>query len=278
MEPVVHDRFRHRNERLAGLQLDPPAVVEVLTETHETFVEPTHRFVHAATDCEHASRRVGQEATVPPVDGAVGHAAVGLDVHRAVQPLHVASRADEAVLVEGALQRRAPAVVHDVVGVAEQDVVAAGGPRADVAGAGRAVRTLARADHVHREPAVILPQDGGRGVGRAVVHDDDLPRAAEGLPRQRVELLTNGRRGVSTGDHDADLHVVAALDQVITHPAGVVRRRARRRRSTHRPPTRRRWRRGAWRCRQRRSPSRRGPRRCAGRRRTAGAGSRAACD
>ena len=147
------------------------------------------------------SRRARRPRPARPGDpGEVDDAAATVDPGAALVGDEPLPRSPAAALGQGQLDRVAEAGSDDVVGVEEEQQIAAGPGRSEVAG--RAEARIPRPGEQGRGRRE-LGDDGGRGVGGAVVADDQLVPAAQ-LGDDRRQRAPQRRRRVVGDDHDGE--------------------------------------------------------------------------
>ena len=183
---VVHDGFRHEAER-EGRELHPPRPFDVFA------LRGSARRIRRLPRTRRAQTPrlpEGAKGRNPPRRKSRRRAA-GATTARSRSLIEPASSAPVTTSKSRALaaMRRDPVATHDVVGIAEQEEVAVVRPAPRVRakpGPGRSdastiVSSGSRSAHCRGNLAGV--------VGRAVVGDDDLPRPAVGLVRERCELV-----------------------------------------------------------------------------------------
>jgi hypothetical protein len=196
---AVVQRRRPRSRVVAG-QLGPPAELDVVG-LRGGEPEAAEAPIDIGPDAEVAGGGERQEAARDRE--ARGRARAPGSLHAlVVESSAVLDAADEVVVAARPHERVQPVVGHHVVGVAEREERTAGAIGADVAGVAGAL-VLGRGDHLQiGQPAGPRGGDLGGAVGRAVVHDEHLPRAGVGLAVQRLELLGEGVGAVVHRDDD----------------------------------------------------------------------------
>src|SRR5262245_36399698 len=172
---VPHSDMDHRLgdevERMTG-ELDPQAVVRVL-QIAKCLIESAHRIMEPSLDADRPAPRVRQ---VGWIRDALQALALGMDSddRRVIQFAEIDPAGDEIVLAESLSHGTQPSGRHLVVGIAEDDGVAGRLTDTTIQRVATAQALVGRDVMEAIDPVLVLPDDGGRVVGRMVIHDDDL--------------------------------------------------------------------------------------------------------
>ncbi len=183
--PVAHHGVRH----VDGFVAEPsqaPREFDVVAAGPERLVEATGRFEDGRPHPAVGAGGEGPEAR-PRREPVRAHEP-GPQPRLVVEVATVEGAADHVMALQGAAQGGDPAGGHLVVGVAEQDAVAPGGPGPHVPGVAHAGHAGGVDDAQAGHPVAPRRHHLGQPVGRAVVGDHDLPRPVDLLDGQRGQL------------------------------------------------------------------------------------------